>query len=601
MELEAFSVSGMRCLADVKEIQLLKPTILTGANDGGKSSAINALAFLLGAWQPQDSDRTLARPSDAAVPGGVDGDRFAEIRVTGRFSVPAAEGEELGLPQTVFLRRCFRNGQPIYERLRKVCVNPALRDLEARSLEQLKTLAEAEQVPVDGHQGRKVSFLTALGDHATSLGEVEEWAGVESGIKALLPRLVTFANDDPEGAIRSALMDVYRETLSDDSIQSQLAKVEEEARSVLTGEADRLRSHLLDRCPELEDVRIDPQVSFRDQFPTVRIEAGRSSGELIGLNASGAGRRQRLALATWEFTQDLLKRAAESQPLVVCYDEPDNHLDYRHQRDLAELVRQQAALPGVRVILATHALNLIDKVPIENVVHLKQDDGRSQIEVLLDDGHQETDRFLANVAASMGLRTSVLLHERCFVGVEGVTEAQVLPILFRVSMGMPLQSAGVALIAASGNAGALQLARHLVSQGRPVRILVDEDTFTSTSTKRKFRSAALAAQGIDPSHVFRVGTQELEDLFSDAQWAATANAEWPREDGQSWAESDFAAQRKTPKFSDGVRALVKDRSPASAPEEKPAYLLALANRISSPGEVPTPLREIFVELITAAS
>jgi hypothetical protein len=36
-----------------------------------------------------------------------------------------------------------------------------------------------------------------------------------------------------------------------------------------------------------------------------------------------------------------------------------------------ELIREQAAVPGIRVVVATHSLNLIDKVEIGNVVHLE--------------------------------------------------------------------------------------------------------------------------------------------------------------------------------------------------------------------------------------
>jgi putative ATP-dependent endonuclease of the OLD family len=56
--------------------------------------------------------------------------------------------------------------------------------------------------------------------------------------------------------------------------------------------------------------------------------------------------------------------------VVIAYDEPDTHLDYRHQRDLVELIRAQASTPGVRIVVATHSLNLIDKVDIGDVVHL---------------------------------------------------------------------------------------------------------------------------------------------------------------------------------------------------------------------------------------
>lgn len=535
------------------------------------------------------------------MPGGIDQGRFAEIRVTGRFSLTDGEAEELREPADIRLRRCLRNGGAMYEYRTTVCSDPALRDLGNKSLEDLKGLAERFDVTITGHSGRKATFLEPIQEHAASLPTEEAWTTAPNKLVGALPHLITFRDDDPEAAIRQALMGVYRSVLQDDQITTQLSAVESHTRDVLKNEANKLRDHLRLRCPELADIRINPQISFRDQFPTVRIEAGRLATELVGLGASGAGRRQRIALATWEFTQQVLKETAgPERSLVVCYDEPDTHLDYMHQRQLADLIREQTLLPGVQVIVATHSLNLIDKVPIENVIHLAHHNGRSDAQMLLGDDHEGTDLFLSNVAASVDLRTSVLLHERCFVGVEGVTEAQALPVLFRLAVGLPLQSAGLALIAASGNAGALLLARHLVSRGRSVRIIVDEDTFNSTSTKRKFRDAALRGHGIDPSHVFRVGTTELEDLFPDEQWAATANECWPREDGRAWEPKDSADLRQRSKFSSAVRDAVLSAAPASAPEEKPGYLVALAHRLREPEEVPQQLRDIFAELILAA-
>lgn len=602
MQLEAFSVSGYRCLADLDEIPLCEPTILTGANDSGKSTALAALAFLLGVQTPAPPDRTIVRTDDRDPPGGIDVDTFAEIRVTGRFHLAQSESKQLGLDQEVRIRRVLRSSNAMYEYQTVVCSDPALRDIETKSLGALKALATQFSIDCPGHAGQLATYKEPLLSYALSLPSEVAWVSLPTDLLQLLPTLIIFKDDDPEAAIHQALMGVYRSTLEEEELVSKLDSIESRIREALRNEADNLCEHLRTRCPELVNVCIEPQVGFRDQFPTVRIEAGREDGELVGLNASGTGRRQRIALATWEFNQQLLQRKSNSdQSLVICYDEPDNRLDYSHQRELADLVRQQSSLPGVRVILATHSLNLIDLVPVENVIHLINDGGRSRIQRLLDTGHEETNRFLRDLATAMGLRTSVLLHERCFVAVEGLTEAQAIPVLFKTAMGIPLQSAGLALVPANGNAGALQLAKHLISQRRPVRVIVDADTFASTSTKKMFRSGALTAAGIDPAHVKRVGTKELEDLFSDDQWTATANADWPRADQRPWTKADFGALRTRPKFSDALRKMVCEGSPDSAPENKPGYLLALALQLREAPDVPVALHNIFEDLVQAAS
>ncbi|MGH8925106.1 MAG: AAA family ATPase [Acidimicrobiia bacterium] len=601
MEIHGFSVSGYRCLADIAEVPIRNPTILAGVNDGGKSTALNALGFLLGGPSPIDSDRTISRPDDADPPGGLDNGRFAEVRVTGRFALSTEEQDALGLPPELLLRRVVRNGEVRYQHMTQACEDPDLRDLENRSLEELKALATSRDLDVTGHQGHRKTYLEPLGNLVKTLPVVDAWLAPSQAILQQLPEFIEFRDDDPEAVIRQTLMGVYRSILQDPNITRRLKAAEQLIRDQLIEEASRLRDHIKMRCPDLPNISIDPTVSFRDQFPSVRIEAGQTESEMVGLGAAGSGRRQRVALATWEFAQDVLQvRISAARPTVICYDEPDTHLDYGHQRNLAELIREQSQHEGVKVLVATHALNLIDRVPIENVVHLAHTSGRTTVELLLRTDHNKIDEFLINVATAMGLRTSVLLHERCFVAVEGSTEAQVFPVLFRLATGLPLQSAGLTLIAANGNAGAVELARHLAEKQRPVAVVVDEDTFTSRSTKKRFREAALKAAGIDPAIVHRVGARELEDLFTDSQWAAAANRLWPRKDGRKWKKDDIATARTADKFSDALIRMIKTGAPGSAPREKPSYLLGLVQRLRKPSDVPQQLREVFDALVETA-
>src|SRR5258708_38815956 len=56
MQLASFSISGFRSLAEVTPIPVRSPTVLTGRNDSGKSSVLDALGFLLASQEVADSD-----------------------------------------------------------------------------------------------------------------------------------------------------------------------------------------------------------------------------------------------------------------------------------------------------------------------------------------------------------------------------------------------------------------------------------------------------------------------------------------------------------------------------------------------------------------
>jgi putative ATP-dependent endonuclease of OLD family len=551
VDLDAFRASGIRCLAAIDWVPIARPTILTGPNDGGKTSLLMAIAFLLEGKGVTQNDLTLA--ADGEDPGcGLEDGRYASCWVEGRFALDGDEPQQLGLEAKANIRRRF--GPDAASQLEMLTVAPAdpnLRALGTKKLVELKQIAGGLGITATGPANHRDSYLRPLQELAEKGNQEEVWMPASREVGERLPRLIAFASTaepNPESEIREGLQEAYVQALEDPSIVGPVRAAEKKVRAKLEREAKALRTHIIERCPELSDLVVEPTVSFKEGFGGVKLSSTRKEGGSVELSASGAGTRRRITLATWEWTRKLLSRAASGgRSVVVAYDEPDTHLDYGHQRDLVDLIRRQCEVRGVRVVMATHSLNLIDKVSIEDVVHLELEHERTVVKRLFGDDHGAVDRHLMDIAASMGLRNSVLLHERCFVGVEGVTEQQALPILFRTATGLTLQAAGIALVPAGGNAGARAFCKYLADQGREVRFIVDRDS----AAHKVFTPAKLKAEGIADQQMYLVGNpKEIEDLFTDEQWAKVARSAWPRDDGSPWATNHFAKIRKSGKFSD---------------------------------------------------
>ncbi len=266
-----------------------------------------------------------------------------------------------------------------------------------------------------------------------------------------------------------------------------------------------------------------------------------------------------------------------------------------------KIIQEQSDAPNLLVVLATHSMNLIDGAAAHELIHLRLNEGgRTEIDCLLSTGsHHEHDRHLTNVAISLGLRNTVLLHERFFLAVEGDTEMQSFPILFRLATGKTLQQAGIALVSCNKNEGAILFAGHLVKHGRQVAFVVDGDTI-----KQKFyNEARLADAGLKRhEHVHLVGLpdKELEHLFTDEQWCNAANANWPRFDGQPWTPEQIAILREDKKFSARLADTFRTAS-ERGPSGKPATMLALVQSLEDAADVPTPLQEIFRKLVEMAA
>lgn len=611
MELEAFDVAGFRSLADAGEVPVRSPTVLTGANDGGKTASLDALGYLLGDYRLTEHDFTIIRGT--MVDGVPAVERVDRVAVTGKFTLTDFDRERFGLTDSSIKLRRSRTGDggDVYELHATVPADERLRGLRDASRDELRDRAEALGIEADGDQRRRDAWIGPLEAAAAAAPTTEAWVPAPRDLIDAVPRYLRFSSTrepDLRVEIQQALRGAYERLLDDETIVGQVRDAERELQGRLQEEAEDLCAHIRARCPELVDIRVDPTVSFREGFGQVAIHAGTHVGLEVPVDYSGAGRRRRMTLAVWEWTRDVLNEevhegddAGMKRGLVIAYDEPDTHLDYQHQRELVELIRSQGEKPGVKILIATHSLNLIDKVEIADVVHLQLEDRATKVSRLLTDEHDEVDRHLANISAAMGLRNSVLLHERLFVAVEGVTEAQALPILFRTATGLSLQAAGIALISGNSNQGALHVARWLSDHDRQVHFVIDRDSTTQPSSRKVFTPAKLAAVGIEDAQMHLVGDpDELEDLFSDDQWSAVANEAWPRVDGEEWTPQHFVDLRTGGKFSADLLELVKTGS-EHGPGAKSEVMVALASCLDSPADIPPALREIFNKLVDLAS
>ncbi|MFD6343113.1 ATP-dependent endonuclease [Streptomyces roseolus] len=604
MYLDSYSAHGFRSLAHVEDIPVSRPTVLAGRNDGGKSAVLTALAFLLGNHRLTDEDRTYAQGE-----GDSKGQRCAETWVEGHFRLDAEEQSGSALDEHVRIRRRSPLGERTHlEYFGSQPVDPKLRDLDQLLRPALTSLvAEYGLSPAGTLKGALLAELTA---YARTVPQEHGWQPLPKALEERLPRLLSFGgkHESPDAAVYTALSSSYKAHLEDETLQGRVREIEQEINQRLEKEADSLCSHIRQHCGEYVNVNVKPMVSFSGGFKGAPLHVSRADGELVDLTRAGQGSTRRIALAVWEWTSNLLETAelaasgepAATQPTqtIVVYDEPDTHLDYRHQRTVMDIVRKQCTLPHVNVMVATHSMNLIDGVDIADVVHLSLGpDGRTIAERLKEDQHDGIDFHLGQIAASLGLRNSVLLHERCFLAVEGDTEQKSLPLLFRLAQNMSLQAAGIALWGCENNEGALHLASYLVKHQRTVMLMVDADS----RTNKLFKTERLQRTGLDleqqVSYVGEAeGYNELEELFSNEQWTAAANTLWPKPAPQTWHPDDFEAHRDGKKFSARVLDMIKKEAEDNSPNGKPAMVYGLATTLTIPEDVPRQLREIFAQL-----
>lgn len=602
MQLVHITVKGFRSLEDVPSLSVNSPTLLSGHNDAGKTALLDALRFLLNDLTLQDRDRTYCSPENDDLPvvgEAAGGSRRVDMTVVeGTFELDVAEMTELGMGTPIQLRRIYRGAGPAeYQLMKDVPVDERLCGYSDERVAELST--RAQELGLDVTAATRKPELIAILDAAAAAATPRrrDWVAAPAMVTKRLPSVLAFTltgSDDAEGAIRTALQARYKLLLHDKDRVIALQRIEDELRQALVDEAAELTEHIQSHLPDLGSVSILPELSFSNSLKTTQVNIDAvGGGEDVRLSEAGAGRARQVALAVWEHTQNLLNAGGD---VVLLYDEPDTHLDYGNQRRLMAVLRKQFELANVRMVIATHSMNLIDGIDIANVVHVRQHNHRTVLDVLADDS--ETGRHLGAIAASLGLRNTVLLHERLFVGVEGATEQRALPVLFKLATGRHLESAGIALWDCGNHEGAANFAEFLITHNRRVSFIVDTDA--TTLPKSPFSSDKLKARGIQPEHCELVGDNELEDVFTDDQWSEVANSRWPRNEGVPWTPADIRALRSERKFSEALLRLFKEGSD-SGPRTKPELVTTLALSLRTSEEVPRPLRDIFARLLQLAS
>lgn len=572
------------------------PTLLAGHNDAGKTAILDAIAFLLGSYNLTSEDPTYVALADGVLGGGPDGPATTVDRsvVTGTFELSEFESDELGLEREARVRRIATEGSARLEVSIEVPTDERLRNYGALQVAELKTRLDELNLSTSG---LKSDLQARLDEAAARAPKIWDWVPASGKLSRALPSVQRFdatSSINAEDAIRGALDSAYKAHLADEEIRGSVRGVEEQLEQRLVEDADALKKHIQAVCGDIGEVTIRPRISFAGGLKSTEVSVSNSRGDDVRLTQAGAGRARRVALAVWQFTAKVIEESDEDT--VILYDEPDTHLDYSHQRDFIRLLHEQSKLSNVRVVMATHSMNLIDGIDISNVVHVYHANFRTVADSLVDES--DVGAHLGAIAASLGLRNTVLLHERLFVGVEGASEARALPVLFRLVTGLQLESCGIALWPCDNNEGALKFAAYLSARGRAVAFVVDAD---SLKNSKIFSADSLGRHGLDVGkHCLYVGEpNEIEDIFGDELWVKAANQLWPRIDGAPWTAERFATHRSG-KFSKTVLEMLRTEA-SQAPGGKPEMLAQLALTITDPDDVPESLVACFNELLLRAA
>lgn len=601
MQLERLSVRGFKCFSDLADVPFHRLSIFVGENDSGKTALLDALELLLTPEAPTRNDFHRA----------ADGTQGRLIEIEGHFLLEAHDTvpQEWRGPDNRFqLKRTFTPESRECHVEGLVFLEPRWGTFSKLSAEEQKELlAGLGLAPGANKADRQLQC-----EQAVSQGRVPRVPGLVAVDMAVLrdhlPRFDRVASAEynhPDSIIQRTLRRVVEEVVEpvDAATGQRVLRLElGNLRDELKGELDRkvaeMMAHVRAVHPKVKSMSVAPHLEFSRSVSTMNLMVDTGDGP-GAVDACGEGTKKKLWVALLEWERDTLKSIPQQAAFRVL-DEPDVNLDYTAERRifsnlLSDLLEQGSRLQAV---VCTHAMTLVDRAPAESINLIRvAPDGLRRVEYLEGSQDAEVRDFLGSVGRTVGVSNSALFYERAFIVVEGESEENAIPFLYKAMHGRSMAEDGIVLLnLATCSAWKAALGILLKNRSAVTVMLLDSDCRNPESSGY-VTLASLETVGYPPVFLeqscFFVGTKEFEDAFDDADILAVLNDEWPRDDAP-WTSLDLAELRDpSRKFSEELLKRVRKscRLEKRQSARKPSFALRLAQQAVKSSRIPTAICE----------
>ena len=254
-----------------------------------------------------------------------------------------------------------------------------------------------------------------------------------------------------------------------------------------------------------------------------------------------------------------------SEP-VLALEEPEAHL---HPSAINSVVKMLRDIPGQKLV-STHSGDLLTGVPLRNIRRLRRSDGSISVYRVDESTFEEED--IEKLNYKVRITRGALLFSRCWLLVEGETEALLLPECAR-AMGYDLHADGVSLIEFS-QIGVAKLIRLADQLGIEWVTLVDNDKQGSVYQKSAEDLISERREKSNHSYMLDHGNMEVflcMEGFGDIYKSTVSEQK----------KSDITAEEGTPEY---WKQVVK----AQKSKFKPINSLAIAKAIMVGGHEAVP-------------
>lgn len=281
-------------------------------------------------------------------------------------------------------------------------------------------------------------------------------------------------------------------------IKNLATKKQTEAVSDVNFEFEKMMGDLKDDLPSYIK-KISSSVFFKvDQKITdIKLTKENIDGE-VHIDNQGDGVKRQIWFALLKWRSKLSSGKNKTNKYIWCFDEPETHLYPLAQRQLFSTFRDMCE-NEFQVLLSTHSTVFIDRIKIKNIN-----------KVVLKNGYSVIDKIdsVDDIFDCLGLQNSDFLFFDKFLAVEGPTEYELIPKLYKLKFGKTLMEDGIQLINLKGKSQCKnhkKILENILSEFQKtddkIFYLFDKDTEIPSTDK-----------------IFLSGEYDLEDSISNKIW-----------------------------------------------------------------------------------
>ena len=482
MRLEKVRIQNFRSCKDI-EFPLRDFTVFVGYNNAGKSNVLQAIQWLIRPAKLSEKD-FYARDKDVVVHGKITG-----IDETVLDSLP--QNQRTAMTEYVHDGSLFVMRRMDHNNLANAGITlwvgvPADGDFES---------CEWSRNPTGIPQALGILFpepiaIPAMSDAAEDVTKTSN----RTTIGQIIGKIIQGFKNQHEGTIEESLSAI-REMVDIDggSRPPELERID-----------DIASSSLRDIFPGI-DVKVHLEMpTVEDLFKKASVKTV-EAGSVRDVETLGHGTQRSIQMALLRGLSILSIEAAQHRTTLLLVEEPELFL-HPHAVELSKSALKRLADSGYQVIVVTHSPFVVDRDTIADTVLIRKDEERGtyanrtlkeQVEALLQDSDAQWDTLF-----SLSNSSQFLFSERVLL-VEGKTERQLVPELYKHLTGQTLLTDRVAVVPVDGVESLLRTMQILDAIGLQAQAIADLD----------FAFGAAAHAGITaPSTV-----EGMKDLFRTQQ------------------------------------------------------------------------------------